>query len=164
MNLIFRADQCDLKRHYHFILHIFYRSFRNLRTGGQFCHRMGDAGDRPDSGSRRKGFSYRPSLSLRNEGMKKVLKLMVPVLVSTWVQPIVLMINSRYASGLHGGGGVSAIDYGTNLYLTIAGVFVLSVTNVIFPKMSQQSARDDIAGLTETVRSTTTHLYFLSYR
>ena len=54
---------------------------------------------------RRKGFSYRPSLSLRNEGMKKVLKLMVPVLVSTWVQPIVLMINSRYASGLHGGGG-----------------------------------------------------------
>ena len=111
---------------------------------------------------RRKGFSYRPSLSLRNEGMKKVLKLMVPVLVSTWVQPIVLMINSRYASGLHGGGGVSAIDYGTNLYLTIAGVFVLSVTNVIFPKMSQQSARDDIAGLTETVRSTThTSLFFI---
>ena len=111
---------------------------------------------------RRKGFSYRPSLSLRNEGIGKVLKLMVPVLVSTWVQPIVLMINSRYASGLHGGGGVSAIDYGTNLYLTIAGVFVLSVTNVIFPKMSEQSARDDIQGLTETVRSTThTSLFFI---
>ena len=106
---------------------------------------------------RRKGFSYRPSLSLRNEGMKKVLKLMVPVLVSTWVQPIVLMINSRYASGLHGGGGVSAIDYGTNLYLTIAGVFVLSVTNVIFPKMSQQSARRRCV-------PRPTHLYFLSYR
>ena len=57
---------------------------------------------------------------------------------------------------------MSAIDYGTNLYLTIAGVFVLSVTNVIFPKMSQQSARDDIAGLTETVRSTThTSLFFI---
>ena len=31
---------------------------------------------------------------------------MVPVLVSTWVQPIVLMITSRYASGLTGRRGV----------------------------------------------------------
>ena len=42
---------------------------------------------------RRKGFSYRPSLSLRNEGMKKVLKLMVPVLVSTWA--VCLLYTSR---------------------------------------------------------------------
>ena len=69
-----------------------------------------------------------------------MLKLTIPVMVSTWVQPIVLMINSRYASGLHGGSGVTIIDYSTNLYLTIAGVFVLSVTNVIFPKLSQLSA------------------------
>lgn len=111
---------------------------------------------------KKKGFSYRPGLELRSEGMKKVLKLMIPVMVSTWVQPIVLMINSRYASGLHGGSGVSAIDYGTNLYLTIAGVFVLSVTNVIFPRLSQQSAADDIQGLTETVKATTkASLFFI---
>lgn len=103
---------------------------------------------------RKKGFRYKPSLSLRNEGMKKVLKLMVPVLVSTWVQPIVLMINSRYASALHEGSGVSVLNYSTTMYLTISGVFVLSVTNVIFPKLSRQSVSDDMEGLTETVKST----------
>ncbi len=103
---------------------------------------------------KKKGFRYRPSFSLRNEGMKKVLKLMAPVLVSTWVQPIVLMINSRYASALHAGSGVSILNYSTTMYLTISGVFVLSVTNVIFPKLSRQSVSDDMKGLAETVKST----------
>ncbi len=108
----------------------------------------------------KKGFRFRPSVSIRNEGMKKVLKLMFPVMVSTWVQPIVLMINSRFASAVSG--GVTALDLGTNLYLIIAGVFVLSVTNVIFPKLSQQSASDDPEGLTETVRGTThASLFFI---
>ncbi len=111
---------------------------------------------------KKKGFSYKPSLSFRNEGIRKVLKLMIPVMVSTWVQPIVLMINSRYASGLHGGSGVTIIDYSTNLYLTIAGVFVLSVTNVIFPKLSQLSASGDEQGIAETVRTSThSSLFFI---
>ena len=111
---------------------------------------------------KKRGFSYRPSLSFRSEGIRKVLKLMIPVMVSTWVQPIVLMINSRYASGLYGGSGVTVIDYSTNLYLTIAGVFVLSVTNVIFPKLSQLSASGDEEGITETVRTTThSSLFFI---
>lgn len=111
---------------------------------------------------RKKGFSYRPSLSFRSEGIKKVMKLMVPVMVSTWVQPIVLMINSRYASGLHGGSGVTVIDYSTNLYLTIAGVFILSITNVIFPRLSQLSASGDERGIAETVRTTThSSLFFI---
>ena len=72
------------------------------------------------------------------------------------------MINSRYASGLHGGSGVTIIDYSTNLYLTIAGVFVLSVTNVIFPKLSQLSASGDEQGIAETVRTSThSSLFFI---
>ena len=61
---------------------------------------------------------------------------MGPVMVSTWVQPINLTVNSKFGSRLFEGAGVSAIEYATNLYLVIAGVFILSITNVIFPKIS----------------------------
>ena len=70
---------------------------------------------------RRLGFRYRPGLEPRSEGMRKVFALMLPVMVSTWVQPINLTINSKFGSRLYEGAGVSAIEFSTNLYLVIAG-------------------------------------------
>lgn len=103
---------------------------------------------------RKKGFRYYPSAGIRNEEMKKVLILMLPVMVSTWVQPVMLTINSRFASYLYEGSGVSAIEYSTNLYLMIIGVFILSITNVIFPKLSRLEVADKRDEFTETIRST----------
>lgn len=102
----------------------------------------------------RRGFRYRPGFDLGSEGMKKVFALMLPVMVSTWVQPINLTINSRFGSHLYEGAGVAAIEYSTNLYLIVAGVFVLSVTNVIFPKLSRQNAQGDAGAFRDTLRQT----------
>lgn len=111
---------------------------------------------------RKKGFRYFPSLDWRGEGMRKTFALMVPVMVSTWVQPINLTINSRFGSHLYDGAGVSAIEISTNLYLIIAGVFVLSVTNVIFPKLSRQTAGGEESAFRETLRETLhTTLFFV---
>ena len=103
---------------------------------------------------RKKGFTYAPRLEVRSEGMKKVFALMGPVMVSTWVQPINLTINSKFGSHLYDGAGVSAIEYATNLYLVIAGVFILSVTNVIFPKLSRLAAGNEGDAFRDTIRST----------
>lgn len=103
---------------------------------------------------RRKGFQYRPGFDLRSEGMSKVFALMVPVMVSTWVQPINLTINCRFGSQLYDGAGVTAIELSTNLYLIIAGVFVLSVTNVIFPKLSRLTAGGQQGEFQQTLIST----------
>ena len=103
---------------------------------------------------KKKGFRYYPSLDVKSEGMKKVFALMLPVMVSTWVQPINLTINSRFGSHLYDGAGVSAIEIATNLYLIIAGVFVLSITNVIFPKLSKLTAGNEEGAFQETLKAT----------
>ena len=103
---------------------------------------------------RKKGFRYYPGLDIRSEGMRKVFALMLPVMVSTWVQPINLTINSRFGSHLYNGAGVSAIENATNLYLIIAGVFVLSITNVIFPKLSRLTAGDQEGEFRQTLVTT----------
>lgn len=103
---------------------------------------------------RKLGFRYHPEWELRSEGMGKVFALMGPVMVSAWVQPINLTINSRFGSHLYDGAGVSAIEYSTNLYLVVAGVFILSVTNVIFPKLSRLTADGQQTAIRETVRQT----------
>ncbi len=86
------------------------------------------------------GYRFQPMCAISSEGMRKVFALMGPVMVSTWVQPINLVINSRFGSRLYDGAGVSAMEYSNNLYLVIAGTFILSITNVIFPRLSRLTA------------------------
>ena len=100
------------------------------------------------------GFRYHPNFSFRTEGMRRAFALMGPVMVSTWVQPINLTINSRFGSHLYDGAGVSAMEYSNNLYLVIAGVFILSITNVIFPKLSRLTAQHREDAFRNTLRQT----------
>ncbi len=88
----------------------------------------------------KKGFRF--SLHFFDRGIWEVCKLALPVLVGTWVQPINVMINTRISSGIDG--GVSAINYANKLYLIAAGVFAMSLTNYIFPRLSRLSvAKED---------------------
>ena len=103
---------------------------------------------------RRLDFRFRPDFNPRTEGMRKAFALMGPVMVSTWVQPINLTINSKFGSHLYDGAGVSAMEYSTNLYLVIAGVFILSITNVIFPKLSRLTAEHQQDAFRQTINQT----------
>ena len=111
---------------------------------------------------RRLGYRYRPGFDFGSEGMRKVFVLMAPVMVSTWVQPINLVINSRFGSRLYDGAGVSALEYASNLYLVIAGTFILSITNVIFPRLSRLTAGGEEGAFRDTLRqSVHTSLFFV---
>jgi len=72
---------------------------------------------------------------------------MLPVMVSTWVLPIHQTISAKFGSRLFAGAGVSAVELSYNLYTIIVGVFVLSVTNFIFPRMARSAAGGDDASL-----------------
>ena len=101
----------------------------------------------------KKGFRYYPSLSLVNPDIKKVWKLLLPVMVSTWVLPLIQTVNSKFGSRLFDGAGVSAVEYAFNLYTIVVGLFVFQVTNYIFPRLSRESASGDQSALRVTLRS-----------
>ncbi len=100
----------------------------------------------------KKGFKYRPTLDFKDEGIKDVVKLALPVLISSWVQPICTLINTRVGSTL-GDGAVSGLNWANKIYIIMVGVFAYAVTNFIFPKLSRQSAGGDEDGFAKTTRS-----------
>lgn len=106
----------------------------------------------------RAGFRYRPTL--RHEGLRKIFALMLPVMASTWVQPLNLTVATKYASHLNGGSAASALEYSNTLYTIVTGVFVLSIANVIFPEMSRQAARREEGALDESLRDTLCAMLF----
>jgi len=100
-------------------------------------------------------FRFRFRLNLKDPGLRQIGKLALPVMISSWVVPINVLVNVRASGGLYGGEfGVTAIQFANTLFMIITGVFILSVSNVIFPKLSRQAAAKDTAGFSETVSET----------
>lgn len=100
---------------------------------------------------RRFGYNYRFSLNLKDENLISAAKLAVPVLISSWVQPLCVVINMAFGSGL-GDGAVSGLNWANKIYIIMVGVFAYAVTNFIFPKLSRLSAGDDGLAFSETTR------------
>lgn len=91
-------------------------------------------------------YRFRPALSFKDKNIHAALKLALPMLITTWVQPLYTIVNTRLASGIYK--GVSSMEYANRLYIVITGVFSFVITNLIFPKMS----RANVTGKTDEAK------------
>lgn len=99
------------------------------------------------------GYRYRPSFPFTSPYIKRALRMALPILVSTWMQPVCTLINTRFASGIEGGRAISALRYANNLYIIVVGIFSFVATNLLFPYLSRAFAagrRDEAKKLTVT--------------
>lgn len=86
------------------------------------------------------GYKFAPRLDFRDKNIRRALSLALPMLISTWVQPLYSLVNTRLASGADG--VVSVLNCSNRLYLVMTGVFSFVVTNLIFPSLSRSAAAD----------------------
>ncbi len=82
------------------------------------------------------GFRWRVSFNFKDPGIKEAALVALPVLISSWVQPLCNVINMSFGSGL-GNGAVSALNWGNKIYIIMVGVFAYAITNFVFPKLSR---------------------------
>lgn len=110
----------------------------------------------------KKDYHFRPDFRFRDDGLRRIGKLMLPVMVSTWIQPINFVINSRFASLLpNGEQNGTALQYANTLYTIIVGVFVLAIANIIFPQLSRMTGEEGKEEFGKTVKVTLRSMMFL---
>jgi len=92
----------------------------------------------------RRGFRPRPFIRLNDPGMLQIFRLMPMVLVGSWLFPINSLANSNIAAR-YSAAAMVQLRAANSLYMVAAGLFTLSLTNVLFPKLSRQAASDPAA-------------------
>lgn len=92
---------------------------------------------------KKRDYNFSLSFNFNDDGMKKVYKLAIPIFFSSWAQPLNVMVNTYIGSFLNSGQAISAISYANKLYLIVASVFAVSVTNMILPELSRLFVSDD---------------------
>ncbi|MBR7185746.1 MAG: murein biosynthesis integral membrane protein MurJ [Clostridia bacterium] len=86
------------------------------------------------------GYRWRPTPLTLTPAIRRSLGMALPILVSTWMQPVCNLINTRFASGIAEGRAITAIGYANRLYIIIVGVFSFVATNLLFPYLSRATA------------------------
>jgi len=106
-------------------------------------------------------FKFRFRLDFKDSGLREIGRLTLPVLIASWLLPVNFLVNLRAVRGAYDSMyGVPAIQYAFVLFTVVSGVFILSVSNVIFPKLSRQVANSDENGFRESLGETVRVLFF----
>jgi putative peptidoglycan lipid II flippase len=101
---------------------------------------------------RQVGFRFELSFKPRDERVRRVLALMLPVTIGLGVINFSLLINSTLGS-LVSEQAPRAIDAAFRIYMLPQGMFSIALATVLFPTLSRLAARADFAGMRATMAS-----------
>jgi len=98
------------------------------------------------------GFRYQTTLDLHDEGLRQIGRLMGPGIAGLAAVQVNLFVNSWLATSL-GTGAVSWLDYAFRLMYMPIGLFGISIATAALPRISGHAARNDEAGVRQSVSS-----------
>lgn len=98
----------------------------------------------------KKGFKYKPKFSLEDENVKHMALAIVPILIGASANQINNLVDKNLASTL-AEGSLSALNYGYKLNIFVTGLFVASITSVLYPLFSKLGASKNIKKLKDTL-------------
>jgi putative peptidoglycan lipid II flippase len=106
----------------------------------------------------RAGFRYRPMISLRDSGVRQILRLMGPAVVGTAAVEVNVFVNTNFASaivdaatGAVANGPVSWLSYAFRFLQFPIGVFGVAVAVATLPRLSRSTAAEKFDEFRETV-------------
>ena len=98
---------------------------------------------------RKTGYRYQLVLNLKDEYIKTMVIIALPVIAGQSVNQINVLVDRTLASGI--AGGISALNYANRLNVFVQGLFVASISTVLYPMISKMAAEDNIAGLKASI-------------
>ena len=112
-------------------------------------------------GLRQVNVRYQPALTLRDAGVREVMRLMGPRVLGLFFVQMHFLVNTILASGLSSG-RLSALNYAWLLMLLPQGVFAQSIATAIFPTFAAQVATGQVVALRQTFSHLLRTILFLT--
>ena len=96
------------------------------------------------------GYKHKFNLNLKDENIKKILFLAMPVILGSSVNQINKLVDRTLASRI-AEGGISSLNYANRLNGFVFGIFVVSISTAMYPMISKMAAENNISGLKKSL-------------
>lgn len=90
-------------------------------------------------------YKYKMYINFKDENVRKMLKLAIPTIISTAVNQVNVIVATNYASRLPVG-SISVVDYASKLSTLVNQVFIISLTTVFYPMLTEKFTQNDGKG------------------
>jgi putative peptidoglycan lipid II flippase len=99
---------------------------------------------------RKAGYRYKFVLDTKDEYIRKMVYIALPVMIGVSVNQINVLVDRTLASGI-AVGGISALNYANKLNGFVQGMFVVTISTVMYPMISKMAAKSNFDGLKKSV-------------
>ena len=106
------------------------------------------------------GFRFKPLLSFRDKGVKRVVKLMIPALIATSGVQLKVFVDSIIISGIDG--GVSWLGYAFRLMQFPLGVFGVAIGVAALPTLARLGSENNIDKFRSTLSNSIGLVFLLT--
>ncbi len=110
---------------------------------------------------KRSGFSWRPHLRLKDEGLRRIMVLMIPAVIGLSATQINVFINTNFAARC-AQGSVSWLNYAFRLMQFPIGIFGVAISIATLPVIARQVSQGDMGALKTTYVSSLTMAFLLT--
>lgn len=98
----------------------------------------------------KEGYRYKFVFNIKDEHIKNMLYIALPVIIGVSVNQINVLIDRTLASSIVEG-GITALNYANRLNGFVQGLFVASISTAMYPMISKMAAEDNMDGLKKAV-------------
>ena len=98
----------------------------------------------------KRGYRYKFVLDIKDENIKKMVMIALPIIVGASINEINVLVDRTLASSIIVG-GISALNYANQLNGFVQGLFVTSISTVMYPIVSKMAVENNIDGLKKSV-------------
>jgi putative peptidoglycan lipid II flippase len=109
----------------------------------------------------RSGFAWRPYLNLKDEGLRRIMILMIPAVIGLSATQINIFINTNFAARC-AEGSVSWLNYAFRLMQFPIGIFGVAISIAALPVISRQVSQGDLGALKSTYVSSLIMAFLLT--
>ena len=99
---------------------------------------------------RKTGYRYQFVFNPKDEYIRKMIYVALPVMLGVSVDQINVLVDKTLASGI-AVGGISALNYANKLNGFVQGMFVTTISTVMYPMISKMAAQGNLKGLKSSV-------------
>ncbi len=105
-------------------------------------------------------YRHKYGINIHDENLKSMVQMAAPIIFGSSVSSINRIIDTNIASSI-AKGGIATLNYAVRISDSIIGIFVGSISAVLYPSLAAQAANNQIEELKVTVRKTLTTVNIL---
>lgn len=97
-----------------------------------------------------KGYRYKFVLSIKDEHIKNMVYIALPIIIGTSVNQMNVLIDRTLASNI-AEGGITALNYASKINGFVQGLFITPIVTVLYPTISKMVVENNIKGIKRIV-------------